>query len=260
MMSALLLLGVVSAQAQSRDFDKIVESGVLRVGLISQPPFVKFDPGDQGWTGPSYELAKLLAESLNIKLEIVESTYQNIIPALQAEKIDVALSPVYATPKRALAIWFSEPYRYERGGLLLRKSDLEKFAKIDDFDKPDVTIVTNIGSASEADAKRTFPNANIKGMPAEGLMLEVQSNRATAWYADITTLNLAAQRNEDWAAVWNPDYEFNSVPMAFMQRKGDLNLLYFLNTWLNYYITLGNIQEIDAAGGLLPSRRSRTDD
>lgn len=247
-----LLSGAATAQT---NFDKMQSSGKFTVGLINQPPFAKFDPNTQAWSGPSYEIAKLIAEAAGLQLTIVESTYQTVIPSLQAGKIDATLSPFYATPKRAQAIWFTIPYRYERSGILIRKADVAKFKTPEDLNKSGVLLVANLGSASEADGRRFFPNTTVKGVPSDSIQLEVQAGRADAWIADMTTVALAAERNKDWAAVWNPDYVFNAVPMAFMIKRGEQDLLYFLNTSLDYYLAQGVIAAIDKKGGLPEFKR-----
>jgi len=65
-----LLLGLGVAQAQVRDFDRITESGTLRVALYQNFPPYSYEQDGQP-RGVDYELAKLLAEGLGLKLEVM---------------------------------------------------------------------------------------------------------------------------------------------------------------------------------------------
>ena len=65
-----LLLGLGIAQAQVRDFDRITESGILRVALYQNFPPYSYEQDGQP-RGVDYELAKALAEGLGLKLDVM---------------------------------------------------------------------------------------------------------------------------------------------------------------------------------------------
>lgn len=65
-----LLLGLGIAQAQVRDFDRITESGILRVALYQNFPPYSYEQDGQP-RGVDYELAKALAEGLGLQLEVM---------------------------------------------------------------------------------------------------------------------------------------------------------------------------------------------
>ena len=65
-----LLLSLGIAQAQVRDFDRITESGTLRVALYQNFPPYSYEQDGQP-RGVDYELAKALAEGLGLKLDVM---------------------------------------------------------------------------------------------------------------------------------------------------------------------------------------------
>lgn len=65
-----LLLCLGSAQAQVRDYDRIMEEGVLRVALYQNFPPYSFEQEGQP-RGVDYELAKALAEGLGLTLQVI---------------------------------------------------------------------------------------------------------------------------------------------------------------------------------------------
>jgi len=232
------------ACAADADLNAIIQRGELRVGMINQPNYAMFDPNTKTWSGANFDIAKRLADVAGVKLTIVESNWQGIIPALQAGQTDIAMAPFYATPKRALSVWFSEPYNYDRSGILIRKEDAEKFKTMADLNKAGITFAAHVGSASEADAKRFFPEASVKPLSTDTIILELQSRRVEAWISDMTTISLAAKRNSEWATVFSPDTVFNAVPVVFVMPQGAVNLQQYVNASLQYYKTQGVLDEI----------------
>ena len=65
-----LLLCLGTAQAQVRDFDRITESGTLRVALYQNFPPYSYEQDGQP-RGVDYELATALAEGLGLMLELM---------------------------------------------------------------------------------------------------------------------------------------------------------------------------------------------
>lgn len=63
-----LCLGI--AQAQVRDYDRIMEEGVLRVALYQNFPPYSFEQDGQP-RGVDYELARALAEGLGLRLQVI---------------------------------------------------------------------------------------------------------------------------------------------------------------------------------------------
>ena len=102
-MPALLLLLVSFAVA-------VAAPVPLRVGMeLSYPPFETIGP-DGKPAGISVELAQGLADGLGRPLVIENISFPGLIPSLKSGKIDVIISSMTATPERAKAVAFSDPY------------------------------------------------------------------------------------------------------------------------------------------------------
>ncbi len=72
-------------------------------------------------TGLDIELSSLIAEKLGMSLEITDMVFEALIPALQAGKIDIAVSSFTVTEERKKAISYSEPYIKNDISVLVRK-------------------------------------------------------------------------------------------------------------------------------------------
>ena len=86
--------------------DDIVKRGSIRVGMSVFKPWAFRDKNGQ-YIGYEIDVAKKLADDLGVKLQLVPTAWDGIIPALQAGKMDVIIAGMSVTAKRNLKINFS---------------------------------------------------------------------------------------------------------------------------------------------------------
>lgn len=84
--------------------------GVLKLGTAAITEPFSFIDGSQKVVGFDIELANLVAQKLNMKLEIVNMDFGAMIPALMAGKVDMIAACITITDERAKKVLFSEPY------------------------------------------------------------------------------------------------------------------------------------------------------
>jgi len=91
--------------------DSILNAGVVRIAVPQDsPPFGSVDTSGQP-QGYDIDVANLVAEALEVELELVPVTSTNRIPYLQTNRADLVISSLGATPERAKSIYFSSiPY------------------------------------------------------------------------------------------------------------------------------------------------------
>jgi len=82
---------------------------VLKVGTNAEYPPFEYKEDDK-FVGIDMELAKILEEKLDMKLEILDMDFDALIPSLVANKIDVAMAAITITDKRKQRVDFSIPY------------------------------------------------------------------------------------------------------------------------------------------------------
>ena len=124
MMAGLIAAAALAAPvtAKADKLQDVLKAGKLRVGLLTDaaPWGFKDDKGEIA--GLDADLAKLLASDLGVKLELVPVTGAARIPSLLADKIDVLVAGLGATPERAQQISFSQPYAVVNLGVYGPKS------------------------------------------------------------------------------------------------------------------------------------------
>nr|WP_237183408.1 transporter substrate-binding domain-containing protein [Pollutimonas thiosulfatoxidans] len=94
------------APTHASSLEDVMKQQTLRVAIdLNAPPYGMKDAGLKE-VGSDVETAKLLAESLGVKLEIVPTTQANRIPFLLTNKADVVISSLTITPN-ARRLWIS---------------------------------------------------------------------------------------------------------------------------------------------------------
>ena len=102
-----------AAPAESADgpvMAKIKAAGKLVVGTEAQYAPYEFKDLEANFVGCDMFLAQKIADSLGVKLEIVDMSFDGIIPAVQAGQVDLGIAAFTNTPARAEVIDFSDLY------------------------------------------------------------------------------------------------------------------------------------------------------
>ena len=95
-------------------------NGNLRMGTCAIFEPFTFQSNGQ-LTGLDIELSRLIGQYLGKNIEIIDMSFEGLIPALQAGKIDFALSNFNITEERKKLISYSSPYLENDISALVRK-------------------------------------------------------------------------------------------------------------------------------------------
>jgi polar amino acid transport system substrate-binding protein len=172
----------IPATGQSPTIDKIKKDGKLRAGVAIAWPWLGQDPKSGKYIGAAADLGERMAKTLGVELEYVPSGWDVIIAGLQAHQFELALSPLFATPKRMAVIDFAN---YTEGGTcytVMKTST--KIETLEDLNKPDVTTGTYTGTGTEQEFVKKYPKGKINSVvqpPGGGTrVLEVINGRIDA--------------------------------------------------------------------------------
>lgn len=86
------------------------DKGVLKFGTAAVTEPFSFIDGNQQVVGFDIELAMVIAQELDMQLEVVNLDFGEMIPALTAGKVDMIGACITITEERAKKVLFSEPY------------------------------------------------------------------------------------------------------------------------------------------------------
>lgn len=168
----------------------------LKVGMdLSYPPFETIGSDSQP-SGISVDLARSLSAHLQRPLEIENIPFTGLIPALKSGKIDLVISSMTATPERAKAVAFSEPYLTTGLAALVPRGS--KAGGLGDIDRKGNTVAVRQGTTGEVFARKNLKNARILTLEKENAcVLEVVQGKAAAFIYDQMSVFQNARRNPD---------------------------------------------------------------
>lgn len=147
-----MTVGMATAVAQNSNspvLERVEKTRTLRVGMSgTQPPFnMKSKSGEL--IGMDVDIARLLANSMRVELEIVEKPFVDLLPALEDNEVDLVISGVTSTLKRNMRVPFVGPY-FVSGISILTKSDvLANISSAQELNDEKLRIAALRGSTSE---------------------------------------------------------------------------------------------------------------
>jgi His/Glu/Gln/Arg/opine family amino acid ABC transporter permease subunit len=104
--------------------DPITSAGVLRVGTEgTYSPFSYHDPKTGELVGYDVDVAKAVGQKLGVKVEFVETPWDSIFAALEADRFDVVANQVTINPERQGKYDLSQPYTVGEGVIVTRAGD-----------------------------------------------------------------------------------------------------------------------------------------
>jgi ABC-type amino acid transport substrate-binding protein len=221
-------------QATESAIDRVLENGVLRVGVdLTFPPLQFRDPDTNEPMGLMPEIDEQMARDLGVELEYVEMPFGELIAGLLADKFDWIGIAFTSTPARAQEVLFiDEPTFFEDSVLLLKPGFT--FDKLSDLNTPDVTFTNMTGSAQDASARLMFPDATFKPLNWPETVLEVAAGRSDCCL--IAIWNAAAYINENPGTVdiWEGGPLFADVNTFFVPQN-DFKTQQWIGNWFRYY-------------------------
>ncbi len=108
--------------------EKIISSKTLRCGVQLDFPPAGFRNQANEPDGYDVQYCKDMAQALNVKAEIVETTAGERVPALVSKRVDVLVASTTINPQRALTVSFTQPYvNYSHIVLTRKNTRIEHF-------------------------------------------------------------------------------------------------------------------------------------
>lgn len=227
----------------------VKKAGVLRCGAAVAPPYVMRDPKTGAYSGFFSDLCRDFGQNvLKVKVEFVDTSWDNIVAGLQSDKWDLSLA-LNDTPEREKAVAFSAPATDYNVSFVYNKNN-PKIAKnlrsLADIDKPTVTIAVMSGTSQDKAISAELKQARIMRLPGnDETRLSLISKRADLLAdANITNM-LLTEAHPEWAASFNPAPPLAQQEVAFGLRKdtpkADLDVL---NDYLSQQVKSGAVNRL----------------
>lgn len=220
----------------------IRRKGVLNVGFATFVPWAMRD-NDGNYFGFEIDVAKKLAEDLGVELKLMPAGSSALIGDLMSKRFDILITGMYPTPQRALLVNFSEPYSKSKIELIASRDKMRGKGDEKDYNDEDVTIGVVSGTVYDELAKARFPKAKIQYFDDEAAMMEaVGEGKINAAMASTPGPEFAMKHGG--ARIFRPLADpMQTMDESFVIRKGDVDFLNYLNTWIRYYERNGWLKE-----------------
>jgi polar amino acid transport system substrate-binding protein len=244
------LLGLAGTRAARADaLDEAKKRGTLVVGMeAAYVPYEFFKDGKI--IGYDPDIIDLFAPKLGVKVQLVDTAWNGIIPALYAKKFDVIVSAMTITKERAEKVLFSMPYADASNVILLRAGE-ERIKTADDLSGKIIGV--QIGSAA-AGIIKTF-EAKLKSNGKPGYSEVKQYEHYPEAYQDLINKRVDAvvnSRSTMMVVMRDAPGQFKMIPgvseitayfgMAF--RKEDTSFQSFVNTELASLKSSGQLAKL----------------
>ncbi|MCP3872045.1 MAG: transporter substrate-binding domain-containing protein [Desulfobacteraceae bacterium] len=211
----------------------IQKRGTLRVGM--EPGYMPFELTNQKGEiiGFDVDMVKRIAKAMDVKIELVSTAWDGIIPALLTNKFDMIASGMTLTQQRNMTINFATPYITIGQSVLVNNKFAGKVSSYKDLNDASFTVGSKLGTTGEQATKRMIGKAKYISYETEqeGVM-EVVNGKIDAFIYDLP-FNVVAFSQKGAGKVFHIDKPFTSEPLAWAVRKGDPDFLNFLNNFMN---------------------------
>ncbi|HFV7889386.1 TPA: ABC transporter permease subunit [Staphylococcus aureus] len=163
--SAMVYINPTAHAEQDQTWEKIKERGELRVGLSADYAPMEFEHtvnGKTEYAGVDIDLAKKIAKDNNLKLKIVNMSFDSLLGALKTGIIDIIISGMTSTPERKKQVDFSDSYMMTKNIMLVKKDKVNEYKDIKDFNNKKVGAQK--GTEQEKIAQTEIENASITSL------------------------------------------------------------------------------------------------
>lgn len=236
---ALVLSLAGSALAEDGHLQRVLDSGVLRVAMIPENPGWSVMNATGEWVGYDVEIAKLLAEELGVKLELIPTEGGTRVTMIQTDKADVCISSFTPTLERAKVITFSRPYG-AAGTLPLCRAD-NLFTSWEDLKGKKIACAR--GSTNDILATNDFPESEIIRFDSiADAFIAVKTGKADVLFEDDSQVYALMADNPDMAVMDVPLK--NPAYACFGVAQGDTVWLDYINRFIDNYMYSGVLHDL----------------
>jgi glutamine transport system substrate-binding protein len=197
LLSLLLILSIFIAACGSKDTADEKEKGgkVYKVGVDTTYPPFEFKEGND-YKGIDIELINAIAKNQDFKIELSPMDFGGIIPAMQANQLDVAIAGMSITDERKKVVDFSTPY-FNAGLTVVVKKDNTNIKSVENLKGKKIAVkkgTTGAKYAQDNAAKLGITVVQFNDSPA--MFQEVSNGNADALIEDYPVISYAIAQKD----------------------------------------------------------------
>lgn len=220
---------------------------VLRVGMdLSYPPFETVNNLNEP-EGISVDIAYALGEYLGREVDIVNTDFGSLIPALDSGEIDIVIASMSITAERENSVDFTDPYFYFKIISLVNKdfadeNDIDEDSTVEDLLA--VTESTFVGLASQVSVSipQSYDKTVIEATDLGTAVASVAQGTADILLMSANPVVDGYNANpNDTLVVWDA---FVSSPIGMAVKEGNSALLAQANAFIDTFTETDGLYSI----------------
>lgn len=231
LITAILAILVNSGcHSQNETWQRIAESGVLRVGLDpTYPPFEVAD-GSGNVSGLDVDLAHALAKELGLRVQLSHFGYDGLYAALATGQVDVLISAMVIVPGRTKDFAYSDPY-FNAGEILIVPAENGDITEMADLNGRSLSVELGAqGHVEAAQWVKKLPDLTVVSFSSPEEVLTAVGNTTDAAIIDSINGRLFLKDHPELKRLSDP---VTVEPFALVVRAEDEQLLQKLNAALD---------------------------
>ena len=221
--------------------EKVKTSGNLVVGTEAQYAPYEFKDLNASFAGCDMWLAQQIADHLGVELEVVDMSFDGIIPAVKSGQVDLGIAAFTKTPERAEEIDFSDLYEKSAQLLIVKAGNADLYSTKESL--AGQKVGAQKGTIQSQLIQTALPDSELfelEKYPA--LALEVQNGNIAGLVVDQAVGESLIATSNGGLEVSN--FAFTSEEAAFgkavVAAKGSEDLLAEVNTVINQVVNDGS--------------------
>ncbi|MBQ9064749.1 MAG: transporter substrate-binding domain-containing protein [Blautia sp.] len=228
-----------------------------RLTVATEPYFAPqefIDPalsGQESYVGADMELARLIAERMDVELEIVPLEFTRVLTSVADGSYDLAISGLAYTPERTVDLELSKGYYYAEAGesnaLIVREKDLKEIKDTEDLG--DKNIIAQMGSLQESLGVDNIPlyHEFRRVSSMDEIYDSLISGDSDAAIVDIDNAKAYIASNPECGLALVPDLFFSMDEQykgdRIAAKKGETMLIAFVNGVIDEVLESGEYNE-----------------
>ncbi|HYB44034.1 MAG TPA: transporter substrate-binding domain-containing protein [Candidatus Methylomirabilis sp.] len=164
-LAGMLLAGCATTAAKQSSpspvLSRIRQNGELVVGTAGSMPPLNMTAKNGEIIGFEVDMARAIAEGMQVKLRFATMPFADLLPALEAGRVDMVLSGVTMTSARNMSVAFVGPYFVSGKSFLTTTATLTSAKGSADLNNPSVRLAALRASTSQTFVQQTMPKANL---------------------------------------------------------------------------------------------------
>jgi polar amino acid transport system substrate-binding protein len=239
----LLSLMVATGASAGSTMERIVKKGELVVGTSgTQPPMSATNKKGE-LIGMDVDMSRAMADAMGVKLKFAQMPFAELLPALEAGKVDMIISGMTITAERNKKVAFIGPYVVTGKGILAVEARFAALKEAKGLDAPEVKVAALKDSTSQKFAETNMSKAKLTlfGSYDEGIDLLLKS-KIDVIVADFQFCALTAYRQQKKGLIAGQSpLSFEPLGVAMAE---DALLINWVQNFLNQYQGTGELKKV----------------